>query len=355
MPHTQTSFLFYQGAAHLPPPLGAPGHFGPTEQPATPAKSSLESLPTTSPSPSKSLPKKRGPGRPRKNSIVRTTTKSVPAAEKAAKATTAKNNAKCHAKKNADKENQPITGPQVPINISDSDSETEDGGRKQWFDMEKTMFFTWLLGSDAEANQRFEQHKKNPPCVQKAFEFFTGKGGGDPDSDEPAAILKQKLDGARKAGLAVGTLKPSVIELWDKNGWRDLFNGRLGASAKVSREVVRNSTCALSDVEEEYDNTIDPLLFNEDGASHHAPKTPAPAKDPATVVSEPKFMPSSKFRTQASNWLGNMGEFMKIKMLSERKKSKAMEAKLELDKAKLELEKRRVEVDTQKGKVEMAR
>jgi hypothetical protein len=50
-----------------------------------------------------------------------------------------------------------------------------------------------------------------------------------------------------------------------------------------------------------------------------------------------------------------MGEFMKIKILSEEKKSKAMEAKLELDKAKLELEKRRVEVDTQKEKVEMAR
>jgi hypothetical protein len=59
-----------------------------------------------------------------------------------------------------------------------------------------------------------------------AFKSFTGNGGGGPDSDEPTAILKQKLDGARKAGLAVGTLKPSVIELWDKNGWRDLFNGR---------------------------------------------------------------------------------------------------------------------------------
>jgi hypothetical protein len=83
---------------------------------------------------------------------VRTTTKSVPAAEKAAKAMTAKNNAKHHAKKNTDKENQPIAWPQVPINISDSDSETEDGGCKQWSDTEKTMFFAWLLSSDAEAN-----------------------------------------------------------------------------------------------------------------------------------------------------------------------------------------------------------
>jgi hypothetical protein len=98
---------------------------------------------------------------------VRATTKSVPAATKAARATTAKNNAKRHAKKNADKENQPIAGPQVPIDISDSDSETEDGGRKQWFDTEKTVFFTWLLGSDAEANHRFEQHKKNPAHVYK--------------------------------------------------------------------------------------------------------------------------------------------------------------------------------------------
>jgi hypothetical protein len=128
----------------------------------------------------------------------------------------------------------------------------------------------------------------------------------------------------------------------------------LGASAKVSRPVVRNSASALSDIEDNDDQTndIDPVLLAED---HNAPKTPAPAKIPAAVVSEPKFTPASKFRAQAANSFGNISELVKIKMASEEKKAMAMEEKLNLDKAKLELEKKRVELDTQRGKVDMAR
>jgi hypothetical protein len=50
-----------------------------------------------------------------------------------------------------------------------------------------------------------------------------------------------------------------------------------------------------------------------------------------------------------------MGEFMKLKMVSEDKKANAMERKLDLDAAEFELEKKRAEVDTQQAKVEMAR
>lgn len=123
----------------------------------------------------------------------------------------------------------------------------------------------------------------------------------------------------------------------------------LGASAKVSRPVVRNSASALSDIEDNDDQTndIDPVLLAED---HNTPKTPAPAKNP-----EPKFTPASKFRAQAANSFGNISELVKIKMASEEKKAMAMEEKLNLDKAKLELEKKRVELDTQRGKVDMAR
>jgi hypothetical protein len=59
-----------------------------------------------------------------------------------------------------------------------------------------------------------------------AFEGFTGNGGGDPDSDDPMAVLKQRLDGAHRAGISVGKLKPDLISKWQTNGWWDMFNDR---------------------------------------------------------------------------------------------------------------------------------
>lgn len=46
---------------------------------------------------------------------------------------------------------------------------------------------------------------------------------------------------------------------------------------------------------------------------------------------------------------------MKIKMISEQKKAKAFEAKLELDAAKLKLEQDKIAAEIVKGKAEMAR
>jgi hypothetical protein len=57
----------------------------------------------------------------------------------------------------------------------------------------------------------------------KVFEF-TSNGGGDPDCDDLEGILKSKLEGARKASLAVRTLKPAVITTWEANGWLKLFS-----------------------------------------------------------------------------------------------------------------------------------
>ncbi|KAF7372101.1 Histone acetyltransferase [Mycena venus] len=275
--------------------------------------------------------------------------------------------------------------------VSDDESDSDDGSRKQWSDAEKTKIFKWFLGDDEDgkANHRFEQHKKNPGRVYnaaardlfnnkhtpksvgslwqrsftvfeyiRAFESFTGNGGGDPDSDESDAISK-RLNGACKAGLPVGTLKPSVIEMWETNGWHDLANQRYGMNAKVSRAVVRNSASALSDIEEDLNgctsDNIDPTLLADDLTMPPPSKTPAPAKNPAAVVSEPRFTLASKFRTQASTSMGNMGELVRMKMVSEEKKAKGMEEKLGLDKEKLDLEKKRVEVDTQQAKVQMAR
>ncbi|KAJ6559721.1 hypothetical protein B0H19DRAFT_1069450 [Mycena capillaripes] len=411
---------FYNGASHMPPPPGAFGgpdasqyYVATSQAPPSPdpfppnllnASSQPVRSPTRSPKPTKRRPgrprinntappsqkspnkKKRGPGRPPK--------KPQDAAKKSAKVAQKKSDAKQHRDpgRKVEKENQApneIDSSPITIDDSDSESESEEGGRKQWTDSEKTAFFEWLLGPGDD--YRFEQHKKNPAHVYKrasellfsgkrsakaigslwqrsletfgyivAFESFTGNGGGDADSDDPSAILK-KLDAARTAGLPIGTLKPAVLETWENHGWRDLFTQRLGTSAKVSRDIVRNSASALSDRDDDDDESsdgdsmVDPTLRAQGSVSVRSVKTPASGKNPAATVSEPKHTPASKFRAQANNSLGNMGEYMKVKMLSEDKKAQMMDAKLDLDKAKLELEKQKVELDTQRGKVEMAR
>jgi hypothetical protein len=212
---------------------------------------------------------KRRPGRPRGSNAVKNHNVAAKVAAKAPAKT----------KKRKDSGNEENIPPPLldasPIDIIDSDSEIDDdtGGRKLWTDPEKTDFFKFILGPGAAGDHRFEQHKKNPVHVYKrvrsrfrlyhshanrsqasemvfnnkrshkaiaglwkrsietyayikAFESFTGNGGGDPDCDDPEGILKSKLEGARKAGLAVGTLKPAVITTWEANGWLKLFSDR---------------------------------------------------------------------------------------------------------------------------------
>ncbi|KAJ7513154.1 hypothetical protein B0H11DRAFT_2213683 [Mycena galericulata] len=238
--------------------------------------------------------------------------------------------------------------PQTIDVTSDSEDETTS---KRWPVADRDKFFRFLLDLNEEGDKRFEQHKTNPGHVYKvtfewmvAFDAFTGNGGGDPDSDDPTAVLKVKLTAARAAGLAIGSLTPATIIEWDKNGWRTLFDDRLGNSAKVTRPVVRSSVAPLSDVEDFADDSdIDPELKDTTNSMTPTPKTPA------ATVSEPKYVtPASKFRAQAAQSLGNIGEYLKAKMAADEKKTHAFEAKLELDE-------KRFELDRQKAKVEMAR
>lgn len=142
-----------------------------------------------------------------------------------------------------------------------------------------------------------------------------------------------------------------------------MFIYSLGTSAKVTREVVRNSASTLSDVEDNdktlnSDDNMDPLIIAESRTAQTAttgpPKTPASRKDLAAIVTEPKHTPASHFRTQATSSFGNMGEYMKVKMASEDKKSKVLEAKLQLDQAKFELDQEKAKTDAQKAKLDMA-
>ncbi|KAJ7854870.1 hypothetical protein B0H13DRAFT_2358219 [Mycena leptocephala] len=274
---------------------------------------------------------------------------------KAAVASSAKPAAKARpkaTKRKSVKENIP---PPETVELSDSDNEiekTDNGKTRHWQPGERSTFYQFLLAFDAVGDKRFEQHQTDPDRVYKraseilfsgwirAFESFTGNGGGDPDSDDPEAILKKKLAAVHKSGLPLGSLKPSTITEWEDNGWWDLFNDRLGTSAKVAREVVRNSAASISDIDDNFDEeegesegNIHPLLREESRATKkaaaHAPSVP---KTPAAIVSEPKHAPSSAFRKQNR-------QFKKATVLD----------------AKLSLERERLELDKMKGKVEMAR
>ncbi|KAJ7836435.1 hypothetical protein B0H13DRAFT_2678124 [Mycena leptocephala] len=160
------------------------------------------------------------------------------------------------AQRNSVKENIP---PPEMIELSDSDNEiekTDTGKIRHWQPDERTTFYRFLLAFDPVGDKRFVQHQVDPGRVYRqaseilfsgersaasiksmwlcslnafqwirAFESFTGNGGGDPDSDDPEAI-KKKLAAARKLGLPLGSLKPSTITEWEDNGWWDLFNDR---------------------------------------------------------------------------------------------------------------------------------
>ncbi|KAK7020882.1 hypothetical protein R3P38DRAFT_3272003 [Favolaschia claudopus] len=254
---------------------------------------------------------------------------------------------------NNTKENEPVSDPIIvdnpqpltrttptPIDISDDDSDSSDNEEES--------------GRQTLAEHRFTQHKKNPAHVYRkaSVELFSGKRSDKSVGGMWQPILGKKLDAARNAGLVVGTLTPSVVELWEKKGWRDLFTQRLRVLSFAAQPP------RFPDVDDDEDpgsnDNVDPVLLAEERKAGGVPKTPA-VKNPATVVSETKFTPASKFRTQVNNSLGNMSELVKVKMAAEERRVVALEAKLELDKEKLDLEKKRMEIDTNKGKVDMAR
>ncbi|KAJ7306680.1 hypothetical protein DFH08DRAFT_1054345 [Mycena albidolilacea] len=352
------------------------GHSSPLAAPETITDASVDVVNSTrkrasSDADETSPPAKRGRGRPRK-----TANADVPAKPKAS-APPAKPKAKTKTKAaKKDKSNEENLPPAIDIVDSDDELEkNEEGKPRYWTAEEKTCVFEFFLGLDADAERRFNQHKVNPGHVYKraselfdgarsadsikslyarsletftwmrAFNNFTGNGGGDPDSDDPEGILKGKIAAARGSGVHVGALKPATITEWEKNGWYELFNNRLGASAKIARPIARSSASAISDLDDDddHDNSssdanIDPELRK---AALRVPKTPA------AIVSEPKHTPSSAFRKQINSSFSGLGDFMKVKMVAEEKKATMLDAKLALDRERLEM-------DKAKGKIDMA-
>ncbi|KAJ7756711.1 hypothetical protein B0H16DRAFT_1721767 [Mycena metata] len=225
---------------------------------AAAATAATGSSPVPSPSPS---PVKRPRGRPPKDRAAAATAAKVATAKTkvaTSKAKAKKSKAKTSSKN--EKENQPV----APIEVDDS-SDSEVEGKIPWKHEEKSKLFTWMLAFDDNGNKRFEQLKKNPARVFKraeevlfpgkrtkksiqniwsrsletygwirAFEGFTGNGGGDPDSDNPTAVLAYRLKGARTASVAIGNLKPETITVWEAQGWLELF----GALSRLDPNLI---------------------------------------------------------------------------------------------------------------------
>ncbi|KAJ7322803.1 hypothetical protein DFH08DRAFT_817950 [Mycena albidolilacea] len=312
---------------------------------------------------------KRPRGRPRNPAKVGTSGKSklraaIPAKPKAT------TKPKATKKDTANQENTP---PTIDLALTDSENDvekSEDGKICHWTADEKTIVYEFILGSDDEAERRFEQHKVNPGHVYKkisnlfegahsadsvklmymssletfawirAFNGFIGNSGRDPNSDDPEAVLKSKIAAAHGAGMHLGALEPATITEWERNGWFDLFNSHLGTSTKVAWPVARSSASAISDLDEDFSNDNDSSDLNIDPnlrkAVLHVPKTPA------AVVSEPKHTPSSTFRKQVPSSFIGLGDFTRMK---EEKKAVMLELRLAIDHKRLEMDKVRGKID----------
>ncbi|KAJ7880179.1 hypothetical protein B0H13DRAFT_2667809 [Mycena leptocephala] len=179
-----------------------------------------------------SPPAKRGRGRPRK--VVND---DVPAK---AKASVRRAKPKAQTKTKAvkkDKSNQENLPPVINIMDSDDELEKDEGGKPRfWTAEEKTRFFEFFLGPDADAERRFKQHKVNPGHVYKrASELFHGAR----TADSVKSLYVRSLDTFTWmrafnsfTGTAVGTQTRTIL--------------RLSSRARSRLHVARACTSVLS-------------------------------------------------------------------------------------------------------------
>ncbi|KAJ6605029.1 hypothetical protein B0H10DRAFT_2077278, partial [Mycena sp. CBHHK59/15] len=268
----------------------------------------------------------------------------------------AKTTAKPKAPKKADQENIP-----PPIELADSDDEIErsaDGKVRYWKPSEKTRVFTFILGLDTEGERRFNQHKTNPGRVYKRASEIEFEGDRSPDSSPCSSMRSRPLGGCAHStasrGTAVGmptqmiplrfsrassALHARPVSPLAVSAPRKSWSGRRTGGRIYSiivLEPVRRSR------ERQFGTLRHPFLTTT--MTQPAPRV---QQTPAATVSEPKHTPSSNFRKQVTHSFGNLGEIMKMKMVSEEKKASVLESRLNLDREKLEM-------DKTKGKVEMA-
>ncbi|KAJ7312840.1 hypothetical protein DFH08DRAFT_821687 [Mycena albidolilacea] len=240
--------------------------------------------------------------------------------------------------------------PVYELSDNNDDNVKADGG-KCWPNPVHGHFFHFLLADMPEGAKCFKQHQTNPGHVysqamygrtidtftwMRAFNDFTGNGGGNTNCNNPEAILKSKLKAARAGSQHLRS-----------RSQRPLPNGRIVGGMNYSGVILEQARRlhtpsfkalplpSLTSTTTVLSSTVLMLIL-----------TPC-------FVSEPKHVPSSSLRKQANILFSSMGDLVKIKMKSKENKVNALEKKLAIEQEKLDLEKVRVELDKTKGKVKM--
>ncbi|KAG1719094.1 uncharacterized protein EDB91DRAFT_1089524 [Suillus paluster] len=233
--------------------------------------------------------------------------------------------------------------PPLDINLKDDgDPADEVIQTTRWSADKKTILFECILGPDS--NDIFDLPKIAPKAAFKkasliflsvvnlkgkdtwksmksqftrsmatyslivVFEGYTGNGGSD--SDDPpndngnfftnlgkkqpskhltidTNLLENQITNAKAAGHNVGGLSAKVINDW------------YGKSPKVDRAVSCHSAAPVSDGSGSEDESVGQLTPSQGKASH--------------VVTEPKFKPAAKFKSQTVVSMAIMNEFLKQK------------------------------------------
>ncbi|KAG6852125.1 hypothetical protein C0991_002907, partial [Blastosporella zonata] len=236
------------------------------------------------------------------------------------------------------------------------------GPRYIWTTIEKTALFDYLMGPDAD--QHFGTLKVNAKKVFKkaATELFNGKfkpqavksqyerslktfghilayrnvtgGGGDADeqnkSDDEDDLedLKKRIEQAKANGRNIATLTAKTLAEWYKEGWH-------GKSPKVVRPVIRNSTLALSDAD---DN-----LAGSDGSDSE------PVVKKRTLVSETKYKkPAAAARSKSLISGTGINTYFENRV-------KLDESRLRIDEKRLQAAEDREKAAAQREKAELAK
>ncbi|KAK7016089.1 hypothetical protein R3P38DRAFT_2786465 [Favolaschia claudopus] len=206
--------------------------------------------------------------------------------------------------------------PPAAIDVLDSEDEMNaaaDGKTRHWAPDERSEAYQFILGIDENerlcgATQPLHRHVEP----------------GRSDKPRPLSLVQGRNNFEVSELVFNGERTPSSVKSMfarsvETFGWIRI------RYQKVARKTARNSASALSDCEEDAsDDDSDRKDRKDSKPAAQVPNTPA-----STVGAS----------------LGNIGDFMKVKLEAEEKKADVLEAKLKLEREKFENDKIRGKVD----------
>ncbi|KAJ7598120.1 hypothetical protein C8J56DRAFT_1091269 [Mycena floridula] len=303
----------------------------------------------------------------------------------------------------------------------EDDDEVFASGKGQWSKEERGKLYSYFLdaGNDdkfatlafkksamKKASQLLFKEKRNHSSVSSlwdrtmrtyklmvAFYTFTGGAGdgdGDPDGNQELR-LQERLQKAKVAGKAVGTLKAAEIELWNKKGWYDLFHVRYGTKPNITRAFERHSNGEVSGDDEPVSqpsqtSTQPPesdgdTLIGSDASSRRATsvpfsnweRSPSPAVTASIAIkSEPDVKPplpqqqisstnNNSITSVSTNLLGQQSDYLQERSANAKVQLDIIQKKEEREAAqnaeRLELEKKKThsELEDRQNRLEIER